>query len=284
MEKSPQDEALQSAGILNDNGAIEDMDIGIGSLDVEIKFGQHHSPSVKIPSSRDQTQPWTTSRNTTPTPDRTKNASSCLERSLRKRRSIDYCKVPSIDESEEPDVFINETPSKASVKTPVRRRPRKIGGETHSPGSAKESTVKDGIGKKKSVKFSGGMKPGSMHRFIVRQTPNQGQTPIATSVPKLLREIDDQPHFLLKTDNGESEPAPAPANRILPSSSSEALQLGTLSRSQFVGAFPQVPEASLNKSTTNCSRPKSFGEKLSDAAAAGARYRAVRTSTTSLIH
>lgn len=281
MDRSPQDEALPSAGILNDDGAIEGMDIGTGSPGVEVEYGQHHSPSAKFPSSRDQTQPCT-SRNTTPTSDRTKNASPYPERSLRKRRSIDYYKVPSIDESDEPGAPpLNETPSKASVKTPVRRKSRKKGGETHSPSSAKESTVKDGIGRKKSLKSSGGMKPGSMYRFVVRQTPNQGQTPVAITMKKLLRELNDQPDVLLNTDNDEPEP---PANRYMPSSSSEALQLGTPSRSRFIGVFPQVPEASLNKSTTNCSGSKSFGEKLSDAAAAGARYRAVRTSSTSLIH
>lgn len=285
VDRSPQDEALQSAGILNDDGAIERMDIGIGSPDVEIEYGQHHSPLAGFPSSRDQTRPCTASRSTTPTPNRTKNASLHPERSLRKRRSIDYYKVTSIDESNEPETSpLNETPSKASVKTPVRRRSRKKGGETHFPGSAKESTIKDGIGRKKIVKSSGGMKPGSMNRFLVKQTPNQGQTPIATSVTKLLREIDDQPHFLLNTNIDKPEPAPAPANWDLPSSPSEALQPGTSPRSRCIGGFPQVPEASLNKSTTNYSGPKSFGEKLSDAAAAGARYRAVRTSSTSLTH
>lgn len=283
--RSPQDEIPQSVGLLNDDGAIEGMDIGPESPDVEIKYGQqNHSPSATLPLGRDQTRSCTTSRNTTPTSDRAGGASPHPGRSLRKRRSIDYYKMgPSIDEIDELNASpLNETLSKASPKTPVRRKSRKKGDETHTPLRKLESTVKGDASRKKSVKSSGGMKPGSMDKFVVRQTPNRGPAPIATpSKPPPRETDDDQLHLLPDTENDESKLAPA--NQNLPASPG-TLQLETPSKSQLTGGFAQALRSPLNKSTTICSGPKSFGDQLSDTATAGARYRAVRTSTAPLIH
>lgn len=270
MGRSLQDEASQSVGLLNDDGAIEGMEIGPGSLDVEIYLGQqHHSPPATPSSNQDQTRPCTANRNTTPTPDRIKIASPQPMRSLRKRRSIDYYKAgPSIDESDGFNASpLNETPSKTFPKTPVRRKARKKGDESNYLDSAKENTIKHGTGRKKSAsKSSGGMKFGSMDKFVFKQT-------LPTPTPA--RETDnDQPYFLPIPDNLESKP-----NQNLPSSLG-TLQPRTPSKGQLAGVFPQSPEVPLNKSVVSRSGPRSSRE-LSDAAAASARYRAVRTSIIS---
>lgn len=273
----------ESAGVLNDDWAIEDMEIGPGSLDAETESGQqHHSPSATL-SGQHQPRLCTANRSTTPSPDRVKNNPPQPGRSLRKRRSIDYYKLgPSISESEElsapplnetPSKDFAKTPSKDFAKTPVKRKPRKNGHESPYVDSAKESPVKDGTSRKKSAsKSSGGMKPGSMDKFLVRQAPNQGPIPIPP-----LREIDgDQPLFLPSPDDDE----PELVNRNPPT-----LQPETPSKPQSTGVFPQAPIIPLNKPIVGFSGShahRNFGEKNSDAATAGAsKYRAVRTSPIS---
>lgn len=267
MGRSLRGETPQSVGLLNDDGAVEGMEIGPGSLDVEIYLGQqHHSPPATPSSNQDPTRPRTATRDTTPTPDRTKITSPQPMRSLRKRRSIDYYKAgPSIDESDGPNSSpLNETPSKTPPKTPVRRKARKKGDESHYLDSAKENAIKHGTDRKKSAsKSSGGMKFGSMDKFVVKQT---------LPTPTLARETDnDQSHFLPIPDNIESKP-----NRNMPSSLG-TLQPRTPSKGQLTGVFQQAPGVPLDKSVVD---PRSSRE-LSDAAAASARYRAVRTSTIS---
>lgn len=236
------------------------MEIGPGSLDVGIYVEQRHNPPATPSLSQDRVRPCA-SGNTTLTPGRTKITSPQPMRSLRKRRSIDYYKVgPSIDESDEFNASPpNETPSKISAKTPPRRKSRKKADESHYLDSAKEDTTKGGTGRKKSAsKSSGGMKFGSMDKFVVKQLFNQGPTPTPA---KPLRETDSgQSNFLPSQDDSELEP------NWGSSSSSGASQLGTLSKIRLTGVFPQAP------------RPRVALQPSDAAAAASARYRAVRTS------
>lgn len=234
------------------------MEIGPGSLDIEIYVEQQrHNPPATPPSIRDRVQPCAASKNRTLDPDRTRTTSPQPMRSLRKRRSIDYYKAgPSIDEGDEFNAsLLNETPSKSFAKTPVRRKSRKKADESHYLDSAKEDTTGDGTGRKKTAsKSSGGMKFGSMDKFVVKQPLNQGPAPTPV---KPLKEIDNaRPNPLPNPDDPESEP-----NRGLPSSSASQL-----SKIRLTGGFPQAPRAALQPS---------------DAAAASARYRAVRTSPIS---
>lgn len=247
-----QDETSQSSGLLNDDGAIEGMEIGPGSLDVGIYVNQQRqNPPATPSSSQDRVRPCVASRNTILTPD------PQPMRSLRKRRSIDYYKVgPSIDENDEFNASpLNKTPSKTFAKTPVRRKSRKKADESHYLDSAKEDTTRDGTGRKKSAsKSSGGMKFGSMDKFVVKQPFNQEPTP----TPAKPETDNDQSKKLPSPDDPELKPNRSP-------SSSGASQLGTLSKIRLTGVFPQAPGVALQPSD----------------AAASARYRAVRTSPVS---
>lgn len=279
--RPPQFEASQSSGILNEDGAIEGIETRPRPLEVGIEEQQRRSPSATLSLGQDQTRFWSTDGNTTPTSNRAENSAphpGRSGRSFRKRRKVNYKEIPPTYQSDEegpPDHAKTPTKkaTKKAAKTPVGLKSKKkdyeSDNESYHPNSAKESTIKEGTAKKKNViKFNDGMKQESMFKFISKSSPT--------------KTMGGRDSYLspIVSSNGSASPTPANSN---PSPQPGTLQhrLGTQSKSRSIGAFSQAPKLPPNIPVAGYPQ-KAFEGLFSDPTVApGARYKAVKTATSS---